>query len=45
MSSVESKPHSTAEYLPSLTQRIIGHCDPLWIILLGSLARGEAGVV
>jgi len=43
LSAVESKSLSTAEYIPSLTERIIAHCDPLRIILFGSFARDEAG--
>ena len=43
MSTVESKILSIAEYIPTLTERIIAHCDPVRIILFGSFARGEAG--
>ena len=43
MNSVQNKTLSPAEYLPTLTARIVAHCDPLRIILFGSFARGEAG--
>jgi predicted nucleotidyltransferase len=39
----ENKALTTAEYISSLTERIVAHCDPLRIILFGSVARGESG--
>ena len=30
------------EWLPSVVERVVERCDPLKVILFGSLARGEA---
>ena len=34
---------TTTELIPAMTERIVGHFDPLKIILFGSQARGDAG--
>jgi predicted nucleotidyltransferase len=43
LSTIQSETLSAAEYIPSLTERIIAYCDPLRIILFGSFARDDAG--